>query len=129
GESGMLVGVGLGAKHDSLTVVLAELKGKALGKTIRVSASSAEELRLRPIVMTSVAFIFGTLPLALATGASDVSSHHIGTTVAMGMASVAILGSFFVPTFYALIAAISDWLRRKIKGEEVGLRQQPAGSE
>ena len=63
--------------------------------------------------MTSLAFIFGTLPLALATGASDVSSHHIGTTVAVGMASVAILGSLFIPSFYAMIATVSDWLYRK----------------
>ena len=53
------------------------------------------------------------MPLALATGASDVSSHHIGTTVAMGMASVAILGSLFIPSFYAMIASVSDWLYRK----------------
>lgn len=68
--------------------------------------------------MTSLAFIFGTLPLALATGASDVSSHHIGTTVAMGMFSVATLGSLFIPSFYAMIATASDWLGRKMKGKK-----------
>ena len=52
--------------------------------------------------------------MALATGASDVSSHHIGTTVTVGMASVAILGSLFIPSFYAMIAHISAWLQRKM---------------
>jgi len=127
-EIGMLVVVGLAAKNAILIVEFAELQRKELGKTIREAAISAAELRFRPIVMTSVAFIFGTLPLALATGASDVSSHHIGTTVAVGMASVAILGSFFVPTFYAMIAAISDWLGRKLQGKETQ-RQAPASEQ
>ncbi|ERS91177.1 efflux RND transporter permease subunit [Halomonas sp. PBN3] len=116
-EIGMLVVVGLAAKNAILIVEFAELQRKELGKTIREAAISAAELRFRPIVMTSLAFILGTLPLALASGASDVSSHHIGTTVAVGMASVAVLGSFFIPSFYAMIASISDWLRRKLGGK------------
>ncbi|MEQ5801559.1 efflux RND transporter permease subunit [Halomonas sp. H10-9-1] len=127
-EIGMLVVVGLAAKNAILIVEFAELQRKELGKTIREAAISAAELRFRPIVMTSVAFIFGTLPLALATGASDVSSHHIGTTVVVGMASVAILGSFFIPSFYAMIAAISDWLGRKLQGKETQ-RQAPASEQ
>ncbi|MBF8222426.1 efflux RND transporter permease subunit [Halomonas sp. 328] len=116
-EIGMLVVVGLAAKNAILIVEFAELQRKELGKTIREAAVIAAELRFRPIVMTSLAFIFGTLPLALATGASDVSSHHIGTTVAVGMASVAVLGSLFVPSFYAMIASVSDRLRRRLSGE------------
>ena len=112
-QIGMLVVVGLAAKNAILIVEFAELQRKEQGKTIREAAITAAELRFRPIVMTSLAFIFGTLPLALATGASDVSSHHIGTTVAVGMASVAILGSLFIPSFYAMIATVSDWLYRK----------------
>ncbi|GAA0582829.1 efflux RND transporter permease subunit [Halomonas salifodinae] len=116
-EIGMLVVVGLAAKNAILIVEFAELQRRELGKTIREAAITAAELRFRPIVMTSLAFIFGTLPLAMATGASDVSSHHIGTTVAVGMASVAVLGSLFVPSFYAMIASVSDWLRRQLGGE------------
>ncbi|MFI0472746.1 efflux RND transporter permease subunit [Halomonas sp. HMF6819] len=117
-QIGMLVVVGLAAKNAILIVEFAELQRKEEGKSIREAAITAAELRFRPIVMTSLAFIFGTLPLALATGASDVSSHHIGTTVAVGMASVAILGSLFVPTFYAMIAYSADWLRRKTRGKQ-----------
>jgi hydrophobe/amphiphile efflux-1 (HAE1) family protein len=115
-EIGMLVVVGLAAKNAILIVEFAELQRKEQGKSIREAAITAAELRFRPIVMTSLAFIFGTLPLALASGASDVSSHHIGTTVAVGMASVAVLGSLFVPSFYAVIAHVSDWLRRHLGG-------------
>ncbi|WP_346797324.1 efflux RND transporter permease subunit [Halomonas sp. Bachu 37] len=124
-QIGMLVVVGLAAKNAILIVEFAELERKEQGKTIREAAISAAELRFRPIVMTSLAFIFGTLPLALATGASDVSSHHIGTTVAVGMASVATLGSLFIPSFYAMIAHVSDWLQRKM-GSGDHREQQPA---
>ena len=117
-QIGMLVVVGLAAKNAILIVEFAELQRKEQGKSIREAAITAAELRFRPIVMTSLAFIFGTLPLALATGASDVSSHHIGTTVAMGMFSVATLGSLFIPSFYAMIATASDWLGRKMKGKK-----------
>ncbi|OBX33698.1 efflux pump membrane transporter BepE [Halomonas elongata] len=116
-QIGMLVVVGLAAKNAILIVEFAELQRREQGKSIREAAITAAHLRFRPIVMTSLAFIFGTLPLALATGASDTSSHHIGTTVAVGMASVAILGSLFVPTFYAMIAGVTDWLRGKTQGQ------------
>jgi HAE1 family hydrophobic/amphiphilic exporter-1/multidrug efflux pump len=116
-QIGMLVVVGLAAKNAILIVEFAELQRREMGKTIREAAITAAELRFRPIVMTSLAFIFGTLPLMVATGASDTSSHHIGTTVAIGMASVAVLGSLFVPTFYAMIARVADGLKRKSDGQ------------
>jgi HAE1 family hydrophobic/amphiphilic exporter-1/multidrug efflux pump len=53
------------------------------------------------------------LPLAIASGANDTNSHHIGTTVAMGMVSVAVLASLFVPAFYAMIANVQVWLQNK----------------
>ncbi|WP_016856054.1 efflux RND transporter permease subunit [Halomonas smyrnensis] len=127
-QIGMLVVVGLAAKNAILIVEFAELQRREMGKTLREAAITAAELRFRPIVMTSLAFIFGTLPLAMATGASDTSSQHIGTTVAMGMASVAILGSLFVPTFYAMIAGVTDWLRRKTGGERAEHSAQEQGA-
>ncbi|OLO10272.1 RND transporter [Chromohalobacter japonicus] len=112
-QVGMLVVVGLAAKNAILIVEFAELQRRELGKSIRDAALTASELRFRPIVMTSLAFIFGTLPLAIASGANDTNSHHIGTTVAMGMVSVAVLASFFVPAFYAMIANVQVWLQKK----------------
>jgi HAE1 family hydrophobic/amphiphilic exporter-1/multidrug efflux pump len=112
-EIGMLVVVGLAAKNAILIVEFAELQRKEYGKSIHEAAIIAAELRFRPIVMTSLAFILGTLPLALATGASDTSSHHIGTTVSVGMATVALVSSCFVPSFYSMIARSADWLNHK----------------
>ncbi|MDX1466884.1 MAG: efflux RND transporter permease subunit, partial [Halomonas sp.] len=126
-QIGILVVVGLAAKNAILIVEFAELQRREMGKSIREAAITAAELRFRPIVMTSLAFIFGTLPLMLATGAGDTSSHHIGTTVAIGMASVAILGSLFVPTFYAMIAVVSARLRRKPERDGEAADAEPRG--
>lgn len=112
-QIGTLVVIGLAAKNAILIVEFAEVQRRELGKSIQEAAVHAAELRFRPIVMTSFAFILGTLPLAIATGASDTSSHHIGTAVSIGMASVAMLSSSFVPTFYAMIAQVSDWIKSK----------------
>ncbi|MBP0047998.1 efflux RND transporter permease subunit [Marinobacterium sp. AK62] len=112
-EIGLLVVVGLAAKNAILIVEFAELQRREQGKSIREAAVLAATLRFRPIIMTSFAFILGTLPLALATGASDTSSHHIGTAVSVGMGAVAVIGSCFIPTFYAMIASVSDWLSRR----------------
>lgn len=124
-EVGMLVVVGLAAKNAILIVEFAELQRKDMGSSIRAAAITAAELRFRPIVMTSLAFILGTLPLALATGASDTSSHHIGTTVVVGMLSVAVLSSLFVPSFYAMIAQASAWVGRKLGKEDSSRKPEP----
>ena len=112
-EVGMLVVVGLAAKNAILIVEFAELQRHEQNLSVREAAEHAAEQRFRPIVMTSLAFVFGTLPLAIAGGASGASSNQIGTTVVMGMLSVAVLASLFVPSFYAMIAGFSDWLASK----------------
>ena len=64
------------------------------------------KIRFRPIVMTSFAFIMGSLPLALSIGAGANSRHNIGTTVVGGMIALTMIGIFFVPLFYYLIMKI-----------------------
>ena len=64
------------------------------------AAIEASKLRLRPIIMTSLAFIAGTLPLALSSGAGSASRHIIGTTVVGGMAAAMIIGVLFIPLFF-----------------------------
>lgn len=80
-----------------------ELRHK--GKGLIESAIEAGELRLRPIVMTSLAFILGTLPLMLASGAGANSRHSIGTGIVGGMIGATTLALFYVPMFYVILSA------------------------
>ena len=73
------------------------------GATARDAAMEAARLRLRPILMTSIAFIAGVIPLATATGAGAHSQNDIGTGVIGGMLSATVLAIFFVPVFFQLI--------------------------
>jgi multidrug efflux pump len=78
------------------------------GLTLAQAAVQAARLRLRPIIMTSLAFILGVVPLALASGAGAGSKHAIGTGVIGGMISAAVLAIFWIPLFYVMICTIFD---------------------
>lgn len=73
------------------------------GKPLLEATLDAVQLRLRPILMTSLAFLFGVLPLALSTGAGAASRRAIGTGVFGGMLTATLFGIFFVPLFYVII--------------------------
>ncbi|MCM5703700.1 efflux RND transporter permease subunit [Larsenimonas salina] len=111
-QIGLLVVVGLAAKNAILIVEFAQQQ-RDEGKSIVDAALTAARLRFRPIVMTSLAFIGGTLPLALASGASAASRHHIGTPVVGGMISITILASVFVPAAYVFIMRGQERLMRR----------------
>ena len=83
------------------------------------AAVEAARLRFRPIVMTSLAFILGVVPLALATGASSASRHSIGTGVIGGMLAATFVAVLFVPLFFRLVT-------RTRKRPETSLRLLPA---
>ena len=70
------------------------------------AANEAAKLRFRPIIMTSLAFILGCVPLAISTGAGAASRHSIGTGVIGGMLAATFLATFMVPMFYKLIAGV-----------------------
>jgi multidrug efflux pump len=76
---------------------------RAEGKPLREATIEAAHLRFRPILMTSLAFTLGVLPLALASGASAASQNAIGTGVLGGMISATVLAVFFVPAFFVFI--------------------------
>jgi len=100
-QIGLLVLVGLAAKNAILIVEFAvELRHR--GKGIKESAVEAGELRLRPIIMTSLAFILGVLPLFLAKGAGANARHSIGTGIMGGMIGASTLALLFVPLFFYL---------------------------
>ena len=101
-QVGLLTTMGLAAKNAILIVEFAEQAEKA-GRSARDAALMAARLRLRPIVMTSLAFIFGVLPLAISTGAGAQSRIAIGTAVIGGMITGTVLAVAFVPLFFVLI--------------------------
>ncbi|HQR77200.1 MAG TPA: multidrug efflux RND transporter permease subunit, partial [Burkholderiaceae bacterium] len=102
-QIGLLVLIGLGAKNAVLRVSAAvELRRQ--GKSIMDATMLAGEQRLRPIVMTSLAFAFGVLPLALALGAGANARHSIGTGIIGGMLGETTLAMLYVPLFYYLFA-------------------------
>ena len=104
-QVGLLTVIGLSAKNAILIVEFAnELNEK--GEDLLAATLSACRQRLRPILMTSLAFGFGVLPLAIATGAGAGSQNAIGTGVLGGTISATLLGIFFVPLFYVVIKRI-----------------------
>ena len=98
----LLTTIGLSAKNAILIVEFAEAALER-GITARQAAFEAARLRLRPIIMTSVAFIAGVVPLVLANGAGANGRRAIGTAVLGGMASATVLAIFFVPLFFVLV--------------------------
>ncbi len=101
-QIGLLTTMGLAAKNAILMIEFAEQEERK-GKRVIEAAIEAARIRLRPILMTSFAFIFGVLPLAIATGAGANSRVAIGTAVIGGMLTAALLAIFFIPLFFVLV--------------------------
>ena len=102
-QIGLVTLLGLAAKNAILIVQFAELK-ESQGISAAAAALEAARLRFRPILMTSLAFIFGVLPLALSTGAGAGARRSVGTGVMGGMLAATFLAIFFVPMFFKLLA-------------------------
>ncbi|MBM2769287.1 efflux RND transporter permease subunit [Burkholderia anthina] len=99
---GLLTTIGLSTKNAILIVEFA--KGlQAQGRGLLDATLEAAHLRLRPILMTSLAFVFGVLPLVISTGAGSAARHAIGTGVAGGMIAATVLAIFFVPVFFIVV--------------------------
>ena len=99
---GLITLIGLSAKNAILIIEFARQLMKE-GKSLIDATLTAAKLRLRPILMTSLAFTLGVVPLMLASGASDSTQHAIGTGVFGGMISGTLLAIFFVPVFFVTI--------------------------
>ena len=121
-QVGLLTTVGLSAKNAILIVEFAAQAEKE-GKSPREAAIEAARVRLRPIIMTSLAFILGVLPLAIATGAGARSRIEIGTAVIGGTLTATALGIFFVPLAYYLVRRLAT---RKGKKADQGQPIAPA---
>ncbi|MCO8311044.1 multidrug efflux RND transporter permease subunit [Pseudomonas mandelii] len=117
---GLITIIGLAAKNAILIVEFA----KALhvqGASLAHAAAQAARLRFRPIVMTSLAFILGVVPLAIATGAGAASQRAIGTGVIGGMLAATVLGVLWVPVFFVWVSSAANRLRsRRVSLTEPG---------
>jgi multidrug efflux pump len=102
---GMIAVIGLSAKNAILIIQFASAMHKE-GRGLLASTIEACRIRFRPILMTSIAFILGVLPLTISTGAGANSRHAIGTGVMGGMFGATVLGLLFVPIFYVVVRRI-----------------------
>jgi multidrug efflux pump subunit AcrB len=110
-QIGIVTLIGLAAKNAILIVEFAKDSHKE-GKSIRDAAIEAAHLRLRPILMTSFAFILGVLPLVIATGASSAARRSLGTVVFGGMLTATLLAVFIVPVLFVVIEGYVERRRR-----------------
>nr|WP_315463578.1 efflux RND transporter permease subunit [uncultured Rhodoferax sp.] len=104
-QVGLITIIGLSAKNAILIIEFAK-DLQASGKSVIESALMAAHLRFRPIVMTSLAFMLGVLPLAISTGAGSASQRAIGTGVIGGMVTGTVLAVFFVPLFFVVVRSL-----------------------
>jgi multidrug efflux pump len=106
---GLVAIIGLAAKNAILIVEFA-IEEEAEGKSVFDATMNAVKLRLRPVVMTSLSFILGMMPLVLSTGAGAASRIAVGTGVMGGMIAATLLGVFFIPLFYL---SVRRWIARR----------------
>jgi multidrug efflux pump len=118
-QIGLVTLIGLSTKNAILIVEFAELKFKEGMSPFEASVEAAK-LRLRPILMTSLSFILGAMPLVLATGAGANARHSIGTGIIGGMVGATTLALFFVPLFYYLIRSTTERLSKRKTAEGGG---------
>jgi hydrophobic/amphiphilic exporter-1 (mainly G- bacteria), HAE1 family len=107
-QVGLVMLIGLSAKNAILIVEFAE-QLRDRGLSVIEAAIEAARIRLRPILMTSLAFILGVLPLVFATGAGQVARRSVGTTVAGGMLVSTFLNLLFIPVLYVVVQTIRGW--------------------
>jgi multidrug efflux pump len=113
-QIGLLVLIGLGAKNALLRVTFA-VDLRKQGRSLMEATIEAGEMRLRPIIMTSLAFVLGVLPLAVAMGVGANSRHSIGTGIIGGMIGETTLAMLYVPLFFYLFESLSERLRDRKK--------------
>ncbi|MCT0258819.1 efflux RND transporter permease subunit [Proteus mirabilis] len=118
-QIGLMTTIGLSAKNAILIVEFAKHLYEKDGKPLIDAAAEAARMRLRPIIMTSLAFTFGVLPMALASGAGQGSQHSVATGVIGGMLASTFLAIFFVPLFYVFVVKLFSRKKAHVSIEEI----------
>jgi HAE1 family hydrophobic/amphiphilic exporter-1 len=126
-QIGLVMLIGLSSKNAILIVEFAE-QLRERGLTIVEAAIEAARIRLRPILMTSLAFILGVLPLVLASGAGEAGRHSVGTTVFGGMIASTILNLFFIPVLYVMIKNLTGGEKRT-RGQATHESREPVSAD
>jgi len=120
-QIGMVMLIGLSAKNAILIVEFAKMEYEK-GASLVDAALTGAKLRLRPILMTSFAFILGCVPLAIAHGAGAISRQVLGTAVIGGMLAASVLAIFFIPVSFEVVEKFGVW----ISGEKRELKKTGA---
>ncbi|WP_137176853.1 efflux RND transporter permease subunit [Roseomonas sp. AR75] len=126
-QIGLMLLIALSAKNGILIVEVAREERLIHGKSIIDSAIEASRMRLRPILMTSFAFILGVLPLVLATGAGANARKSLGISVFSGMIASTCLAVLFVPSFFVVLQRFDEWRKRRKTGSPAPMPEAAQG--
>jgi multidrug efflux pump subunit AcrB len=127
-QIGLVVLIALAAKNAILVVEFAKQAEEEDGLMPAAAAVRAAQTRLRPILMTSFAFILGAVPMLLASGAGAELRQALGTSVFFGMVGVTVFGLLYTPTFYVVCRKLGDRLSRQAGGGSLESRHEQSGS-
>ena len=127
-QIGLVVLIGLAAKNAILIIEFAK-HNEDQGMETREAAEHAAHQRLRPILMTSIAFILGTLPLVIGSGPGAELRRALGVAVFFGMLGVTAFGLLFTPSFYVISRKLGDWTAKKVRRTRQPSQHSPDGAQ